>query len=99
MQDARRTADAQRDQEPARPPADLAAVRLKRSGTTVTVSATVLPERAADQAFRRKHFGIDKEGKVDVYVGRGVPVSDYGSLIAAFSRNAGDLYQGPTHLL
>ncbi|GAA2331509.1 serine/threonine-protein kinase [Streptomyces cuspidosporus] len=78
---------------------DLAAVRLKRSGATVTVSATVLPERAADQAFRRKHFGIDKEGKVDVYVGRGVPVSDYGSLIAALSRNAGDLYQGPTHLL
>ncbi len=78
---------------------DLTAVRLRRSGATVTVSATVLPERAADQAFRRKHFGIDKEGKVDVYVGRGVPVSDYGSLIAALSRNAGDLYQGPTHLL
>ncbi|MEU3315751.1 serine/threonine-protein kinase [Streptomyces sp. NPDC006662] len=78
---------------------DLASVRLKRSGATVTVSATVLPERAADQAFRRQHFGIDKEGKVDVYVGRGVPVSDCGSLIAALSRNAGDLYQGPAHLL
>ncbi|PBC92525.1 hypothetical protein BX281_0194 [Streptomyces sp. Ag82_O1-15] len=78
---------------------DLKAVKLKRSGGTVTLVATVHPERVADTKWRRKHPAkIDKGGNSKVFVGRGIPASDAGRVMAALSRYAGNLYSGPSSL-
>ncbi|MFF1629952.1 serine/threonine-protein kinase [Streptomyces sp. NPDC058272] len=78
---------------------DLKAVKLRRSGGTVTLLATVRPERVADRKWRAKHPAkINKEGNSKVFVGHGIPASDAGSVMTALSRHAGNLYSGPSSL-
>jgi hypothetical protein len=78
---------------------DLKAVKLERSGGTVTLIVTVRPERVSDTEWRmRLPAKIDKEGKAEVFVGRGIPAIDAGRVMAALSRYAGNLYSGPSSL-
>ncbi|ANZ14866.1 serine/threonine-protein kinase [Streptomyces noursei] len=78
---------------------ELKAVKLKRSGSTVTLVATVRPERVSDTKWRSKHpVAIDSEGNAEVFVGRGIPASDTGRVMAALSHYAGNLYNGPSSL-
>lgn len=78
---------------------DLKTVKLKRSGGTVTLVATVRPERVADRKWRSKHPAkIDKEGNSKVFVGHGIPASDAGRVMSALSYYAEKLYSGPSSL-
>lgn len=78
---------------------DLKDVRLSRSGGTVTLVATVRPERVSDTKWRQEHPAkIEKDGKSKVFVGRGIPASDAGRVMAALSHHAGNLYSGPSSL-
>ncbi|MFC4016234.1 serine/threonine-protein kinase [Nonomuraea purpurea] len=78
---------------------DLKAVKLMRSGGTVTLVATVRPERVSDTKWRQKHPAkIEKDGNSKVFVGRGIPASDAGRVMGALSHYAGNLYSGPSSL-
>ncbi|WP_285574004.1 serine/threonine-protein kinase [Streptomyces sp. RTGN2] len=79
---------------------DLKAVKLERSGGTVTLIVTVRPERASDTEWQMRHLAlVDKEGKAEVFVGHGIPTRDAGRVMAALSHYAGNLYSGPSSLL
>ncbi|MFH8900487.1 serine/threonine-protein kinase [Streptomyces coeruleorubidus] len=78
---------------------DLTEVRLEQSAGTVRLIVTVRPECASDKEWQvRNRLRLDTDSKAEVFVGHGIPAGDAHRVMAALSRYAGNLYNGPASL-